>query len=112
MVIHLKEMVKMGGELSAEERVFLGLAFGNIVGTRRVGWRNISAIEQKEVSVARQKHISAIPECPQSNELIIYRRSSKLRGCENHYQLDSQQTQRYHKDVLITGHLARASSKN
>ena len=102
----------MGGELSAEERDLLGLAYGNIVGTRRVGWRNISAIEQKEVSVASQKHISAIRECRHRIEVFIFRRCCKLRGCENHYQLHSQQTQRYHKDVIITGHLARASSKN
>ncbi|KAH7016076.1 14-3-3 domain-containing protein [Microdochium trichocladiopsis] len=62
MVTHLKEIVKMGGELSVDERNLLSVAYKNVIGARRVSWRNISAIEQKKVSRGSRKHISTIRE--------------------------------------------------
>ncbi len=61
MVTHLKEIVKMGGELSMDERNLLNLAYKNMIATRRVSWRNISAIELKKAG-GSQKDISTIRE--------------------------------------------------
>jgi 14-3-3 protein epsilon len=58
-VAHLKEVVKMGGELSVSERNLLTNAYKNVVGTRRASWRIISSIEQKEPRCS-QKHVATI----------------------------------------------------
>ncbi|KAM5353348.1 hypothetical protein ACJZ2D_016747 [Fusarium nematophilum] len=59
MVPHLKGVVKLGGELSVNERQLLAIAYKNVVGTRRASWRIISSIEQKE-SRGSKKHIATI----------------------------------------------------
>ena len=51
----------MGGELSMDERNLLNLAYKNMIATRRVSWRNISAIELKKAG-GSQKDISTIRE--------------------------------------------------
>ena len=50
MVTYMKEVAKLGGELSIDERNLLSVAYKNVVGTRRASWRIISSIEQKEES--------------------------------------------------------------
>jgi len=48
MIGYTREIVKLGNELSVEERNLLSVAYKNTVGSRRTAWRALSAIEQKE----------------------------------------------------------------
>lgn len=48
MVSAMKEVAKMGEELSVEERNLLSVAYKNVIGARRASWRIVSSIEQKE----------------------------------------------------------------
>ncbi|KAH9429276.1 hypothetical protein MCOR27_002081 [Pyricularia oryzae] len=60
MVTYMKEVAKLGGELTVDERNLLSVAYKNVVGTRRASWRIISSIEQKEESKGSDKHVSTI----------------------------------------------------
>ncbi|KAI0164883.1 14-3-3 protein [Xylariaceae sp. FL1272] len=60
MVTYMKEVAKLGGELSVDERNLLSVAYKNVVGTRRASWRIISSIEQKEEQKGSDKHVSTI----------------------------------------------------
>lgn len=62
MVTYMKEVAKLGGELSVDERNLLSVAYKNVVGTRRASWRIISSIEQKEESKGSNKHVETIRE--------------------------------------------------
>ncbi|KAI1000965.1 14-3-3 family protein [Podosphaera aphanis] len=62
MVTYMKEVAKLSGELTVDERNLLSVAYKNVVGTRRASWRIISSIEQKEESKGTDKHISTIRE--------------------------------------------------
>ncbi|KXL50549.1 hypothetical protein M433DRAFT_151440 [Acidomyces richmondensis BFW] len=68
MVGYMKEVAKMGGELSVDERNLLSVAYKNVVGTRRASWRIISSIEQKEEAKGSDKHVSIIREYRQKIE--------------------------------------------
>ncbi|RPA75328.1 14-3-3 protein [Ascobolus immersus RN42] len=68
MVTYMKEVAKLGGELSTDERNLLSVAYKNVVGTRRASWRIISSIEQKEESKGSEKHINKIKEYRQKIE--------------------------------------------
>lgn len=48
MVDYMREIAKMGVELTIEERNLLSVAYKNVIGARRASWRIISSIEQKE----------------------------------------------------------------
>jgi len=48
MVSYSNELIKMGGELSTDERNLVSVAFKNSIGTRRTAWRALVAIEQKD----------------------------------------------------------------
>ncbi|KAH8919085.1 14-3-3 protein [Atractiella rhizophila] len=48
MVTYMKDVAKLGVELSVEERNLLSVAYKNVIGARRASWRIISSIEQKE----------------------------------------------------------------
>jgi 14-3-3 protein epsilon len=48
MVTAMKDVAKMGDELSVEERNLLSVAYKNVIGSRRASWRIVSSIEQKE----------------------------------------------------------------
>lgn len=48
MVKNMKEVAKLSGELSIEERNLLSVAYKNVIGSRRASWRIISSIEHKE----------------------------------------------------------------
>ncbi|EDO41372.1 predicted protein [Nematostella vectensis] len=50
MVNSMKEVAKMGTELSTEDRNLLSVAYKNVIGARRASWRIITSIEQKEES--------------------------------------------------------------
>ncbi|PHH87249.1 hypothetical protein CDD83_9125 [Cordyceps sp. RAO-2017] len=62
MVEYMKEVAKIGGELTVDERNLLSVAYKNVVGTRRASWRIISSIEQKEESKGSEKHVPTIKE--------------------------------------------------
>ncbi|EFE42476.1 hypothetical protein TRV_02784 [Trichophyton verrucosum HKI 0517] len=65
--------MKLGGELSVDERNLLSVAYKNVVGTRRASWRIISSIEQKEESKGSEKHVQAISEYRQKIEQELER---------------------------------------
>ena len=48
MVVEMNMIVKMGSDLSVEERNLLSVAYKNVIGQRRASWRILSSIEQKE----------------------------------------------------------------
>ncbi|KAI4133450.1 MAG: hypothetical protein LQ338_000186 [Usnochroma carphineum] len=60
--------MKIGGELTVDERNLLSVAYKNVVGTRRASWRIISSIEQKEESKGSDKHVGTIREYRQKIE--------------------------------------------
>jgi len=60
MVTYMKEVAKLGGELTVDERNLLSVAYKNVVGTRRASWRIISSIEQKEESKGGDKNVGTI----------------------------------------------------
>lgn len=68
MVGYMKEVAKLDGELSVDERNLLSVAYKNVVGTRRASWRIISSIEQKEESKGTDKHVGTIKEYRQKIE--------------------------------------------
>ncbi|CEJ81675.1 Putative 14-3-3 family protein [[Torrubiella] hemipterigena] len=71
MVTYMKEVAKLGGELTVDERNLLSVAYKNVVGTRRASWRIISSIEQKEESKGSDKHVPTIKEYRQKIELEL-----------------------------------------
>jgi 14-3-3 protein epsilon len=68
MVTYMKEVAKIGGELTVDERNLLSVAYKNVVGTRRASWRIISSIEQKEESKGSEKHVGTIRDYRQKIE--------------------------------------------
>ncbi|KAL9614754.1 MAG: hypothetical protein Q9167_000745 [Letrouitia subvulpina] len=73
MVTYMKEVAKIGGELTVDERNLLSVAYKNVVGTRRASWRIISSIEQKEESKGSDKHVSTIRDYRQKIETELER---------------------------------------
>lgn len=73
MVTYMKEVAKMSGELSVDERNLLSVAYKNVVGTRRASWRIISSIEQKEESKGSDKHVGTIRDYRQKIEAELER---------------------------------------
>ncbi|KAL8695449.1 MAG: hypothetical protein Q9218_000027 [Villophora microphyllina] len=68
MVTYMKEVAKIGGELTVDERNLLSVAYKNVVGTRRASWRIISSIEQKEEHKGSDKHVGTIRDYRQKIE--------------------------------------------
>jgi 14-3-3 protein epsilon len=66
-----KEVAKISGELTVNERNLLSVAYKNVVGTRRSSWRIISSIEQKEESKGTDKHVGTIREYRRKIELEL-----------------------------------------
>ncbi|KAK9361831.1 14-3-3 domain-containing protein [Lipomyces starkeyi] len=62
MVTYMKDVAKLGSELSVDERNLLSVAYKNVIGTRRASWRIISSIEQKEEAKGSEHHVSQIRE--------------------------------------------------
>ncbi|CAD6575630.1 MAG: hypothetical protein ASARMPRED_007406 [Alectoria sarmentosa] len=73
MVTYMKEVAKIGGELTVDERNLLSVAYKNVVGTRRASWRIISSIEQKEESKGSDKHVGTIRDYRQKIETELER---------------------------------------
>jgi len=60
MVNYMKDVAKLGVELSVEERNLLSVAYKNVIGARRASWRIISSIEQKEESRGNEAQVVKI----------------------------------------------------
>jgi len=60
MVNYMKDVAKLGVELTVEERNLLSVAYKNVIGARRASWRIISSIEQKEESKGNAAHVERI----------------------------------------------------
>lgn len=60
MVTFMKDVAKLGVELSVEERNLLSVAYKNVIGARRASWRIISSIEQKEDTKGNETHVGKI----------------------------------------------------
>lgn len=60
MVSFMKEVAKLGLELTVEERNLLSVAYKNVIGARRASWRIVSSIEQKEESKGNDGQVKKI----------------------------------------------------
>jgi len=60
MVTYMKEVAKLGVELTVEERNLLSVAYKNVIGARRASWRIISSIEQKEETKGNEHQVIKI----------------------------------------------------
>ncbi|OAJ42097.1 14-3-3-like protein E, variant [Batrachochytrium dendrobatidis JEL423] len=60
MVSFMKEVAKLGLELTVEERNLLSVAYKNVIGARRASWRIVSSIEQKEESKGNEAQVKKI----------------------------------------------------
>ncbi|KDE05429.1 14-3-3-like protein [Microbotryum lychnidis-dioicae p1A1 Lamole] len=60
MVTYMKDVAKLGVELSIEERNLLSVSYKNVIGARRASWRIISSIEQKEESKGNESQVAKI----------------------------------------------------
>ena len=56
----MKEVAKLGVELSVEERNLLSVAYKNVIGARRASWRIVTSIETKEESKGNEQHLPKI----------------------------------------------------
>lgn len=58
MVEAMKEVAKMGSELTVEERNLLSVAYKNVIGARRASWRILTSMENKaDKDAAKEKLI-------------------------------------------------------
>ena len=60
MVNEMKEVAKLGVELTVEERNLLSVAYKNVIGARRASWRIVSSIEGKEEAVGNSSQVQKI----------------------------------------------------
>ncbi|KAL8283641.1 hypothetical protein RQP46_005436 [Phenoliferia psychrophenolica] len=68
MVTYMKDVAKLGVELTVEERNLLSVSYKNVIGARRASWRIISSIEQKEESKGNESQVKKIKEYRQKVE--------------------------------------------
>lgn len=64
----MKNVAKLGVELTVEERNLLSVGYKNVVGARRASWRILSSIEQKEESKGNEQNVKRIKEYRQKVE--------------------------------------------
>ncbi|OZJ06912.1 14-3-3 protein epsilon [Bifiguratus adelaidae] len=60
MVSYMKDVAKLGMELTVEERNLLSVAYKNVIGARRASWRIVSSIEQKEENKGNEAQVAKI----------------------------------------------------
>ncbi|EOY01725.1 General regulatory factor 12, IOTA isoform 1 [Theobroma cacao] len=60
MVETMKQVAKLGCELTVEERNLLSVGYKNVIGARRASWRIMSSIEQKEESKGNEENVKLI----------------------------------------------------
>ncbi|KAL3902164.1 MAG: hypothetical protein SGCHY_000015 [Lobulomycetales sp.] len=68
MVAFMKEVAKLGVELTVEERNLLSVAYKNVIGARRASWRIVSSIEQKEENKGNEGQVKKIKDYRQKIE--------------------------------------------
>ena len=69
MVVFMKTVADLGGELTTEERNLLSVAYKNVIGARRAAWRMLSSLEDKvDDEVKTGKHKKIIEEYKQNIE--------------------------------------------
>ncbi|KAI5476362.1 hypothetical protein MNV49_007811 [Pseudohyphozyma bogoriensis] len=68
MVTYMKDVAKLGVELTVEERNLLSVSYKNVIGARRASWRIISSIEQKEEAKGNEAQVAKIKEYRQKVE--------------------------------------------
>lgn len=71
MVSRMKEVAKLGQELTIEERNLLSVGYKNVIGARRASWRIISSIEQKEEA---RNAAAASPDDSRAKSIRVYRK--------------------------------------
>jgi len=62
MVSFMKDVAKLGVELTVEERNLLSVAYKNVIGARRASWRIVTSIETKEESKGNEANVKKIKE--------------------------------------------------
>ncbi|KAI9327505.1 14-3-3 domain-containing protein [Zopfochytrium polystomum] len=62
MVSFMKDVAKLGVQLTIEERNLLSVAYKNVIGARRASWRIVSSIEQKEEQKGNETQVKKIKE--------------------------------------------------
>ncbi|XP_040375275.1 14-3-3 protein 7 isoform X2 [Rosa chinensis] len=62
MLEAMTKVVKLGVELTVEERNLLSVGYKNVIGARRASWRILSSIKQKEESKGNEQNVSRIKE--------------------------------------------------
>lgn len=67
----MKEVAKLGQELTIEERNLLSVGYKNVIGARRASWRIISSIEQKEEA---RNAAAASPDDSRAKSIRVYRK--------------------------------------
>ncbi|CAO3682788.1 hypothetical protein G6F70_002999 [Rhizopus microsporus] len=72
MVSFMKDVAKMGIDLTVEERNLLSVAYKNVIGARRASWRIVSSIEQKEEMKGHETQVSKIKQYREKIESELY----------------------------------------
>ncbi|CAO3592028.1 unnamed protein product [Absidia cylindrospora] len=72
MVNFMKDVAKLGVDLTVEERNLLSVAYKNVIGARRASWRIVSSIEQKEESKEHEAQVVKIKEYRKKIEHELY----------------------------------------
>ncbi|CAO3697070.1 unnamed protein product [Rhizopus stolonifer] len=72
MVVFMKDVAKLGVDLTVEERNLLSVAYKNVIGARRASWRIVSSIEQKEGSKGHEAQVDKIKEYRNKIEKELY----------------------------------------
>ncbi|KAI9271396.1 14-3-3 family protein epsilon [Sporodiniella umbellata] len=72
MVSFMKDVAKLGVDLTVEERNLLSVAYKNVIGARRASWRIVSSIEQKEESKGHEAQVTKIKEYRNKIEQELY----------------------------------------
>lgn len=68
MVEAMKKVSKLDVELTVEERNLVSVGYKNVIGARRVSWRILSSVEQKEEAKGSEQNAMRIKEYRQRVE--------------------------------------------
>jgi hypothetical protein len=79
MLLYMKEVLKLGVSLNAEERNLLSVAYKNFVGVPRSAWRVLQSLEEKEKKDVkdrseepdRQTRLNLLKQCKKDTEIEL-----------------------------------------